>query len=267
LALGIFAGLTLAAAQVWWAPDLRIARGRTISPEEFTKKAFGTVGIDHLPGLRNLTVYPPTQVGDAGPAVQFVTGEACEKITRQPYRYEPFTFYADVPFTAGGSAAEPKSFANVQAFLRAGGPRARATPFRYAWWASAPIIFAAWLAAGVLVLGVAAPVLVAGVRTLRRPPGPSPADSAVATGAVATAAAVEAFTDELERQVDTPPAQAESSPTAQAEPAPVSTLDATPLAPSPEQEAQEPAEYRGEYYPVAKPHAEAHVPPADHTHS
>ncbi len=257
LALATFVGLTFALTTVLWAPDVRIARGRSLSPDEFAAQAFGTVGLDRLPALRNLIVYPPATTHEGG-QLQYVTGEVCVRLPGRPPIYEPFTFYADLPFT--GTNAAPSASYSVVDFLSNGSGAHRSASFQYAWWASTPVIFALWIGGSVLMATAIIPnlikllrTLMAGIRSGTRSSHPSPKSPVPEAGMIETAGIPDAGEQE------SAPGPSRRAQAEEAQSAGVKSLVIPEETAPHNARPEEPHHYVGEFYPVDLP-----VTPKEH---
>jgi hypothetical protein len=186
--------------------------------------------------MRDLLVYPPMSTVE-GKSVQIVIGDIYIDTPGATSPYEPFTFYADIPFTYKSQQTEVVG--TVIQFLsgvkRSGGP----VPFRYAWWLSRWFNYSALLGGSVLVFGVLLPLAANSMKVLWaeiRASKPGQEEEMVTEGAV------------LGDESSVTPSSEEPAPE---EPATVKELEGEPL-PEVERESEALKKYQGEFYPVVR---------------
>jgi hypothetical protein len=174
-------------------------------------------------------IYPPAADGTV-----YVAGSYLPDLAA-PGRYRPFEMRIarGEPWGDGG---------DVRAYIARGFPR---VSFRYAWWKSPALTAGACFIASLLIVGVGTPI------TLRRllPP--------VAIDAQGVAQPAPLHESEAELPVDDEPVptRTESPDDARANTAaaPVVALHGDPIAATAPLSEQPPKDYRGEFYPVARP--------------
>lgn len=252
-------GLVLALAWTSVEPDIP----RRLGQETFERDLVAAP-IEGHPWLDRIVVHPERD------GVMVVTGEQLLLRANEPVGdYKPFAFNAVVPYQPlpprgrrGDALPEMKD--NVLAFLSDVASQHTHVKYRYAWQRHPVAVFAACTGGAVVLIGVVWPTLVGlligaglgGVKIdeddydLERFAGekPQPAASPVAPD-LAHLAEVE---DELRRNLGgSSTTTGAGSPASAAAPVQLSggPVDAAPL---PDDDPNR--EYRGEFYPVAKPH-------------
>ena len=256
--LGLIAGLAAGYAITLWHSDHDSVVRRPLSAELFV--AYANVPPAKPRSIRNLVVDPPHDGSN------YVTGEVLLGGI-----YRPFAFYAARPFVAS-----PDVHANsVLDYLQSISPQGRPMFFRNPWWRATWFILSVAAGVGVIVVGGIWPTIVNLILfgSLRRP---APAEDAyklerfVAEQPVAASQKPQ-LTDadmdrlhEIEQQIKSsldgasPVASPADSATA-TQPG-VVQLNSSPLDAPLSKADTESKEYRGEFYPVQKPH-EHHTPP------
>jgi hypothetical protein len=179
------------------------------------------------PVFRDLVIYPPASDGTV-----YVAGSYLPDLAA-PGRYRPFEMRIARDESWGGSS-------DVRAYIADGFPR---VSFRYAWWKSPALTAGACFMASLLIVGVGIPF------TLRR------LLPRVAIDAQGIVQPPSMHKSEAEPPVDEEPfpPPAEWPDDAGADMAPVPTLHGDPVAAAPPPSEQPPKDYRGEFYPVARP--------------
>lgn len=262
LALPVFtAALTFSYLQMEPA-----ANPRTTSPSNFEQALLSRpVGRDKpVPRVQNIRVYPPV---DGLYTVNF--DQLVEDRANDRWLLQPWSFTARSP--------RPDSNQTILEWLeqlRASNPQQ--VQFTYEWWREPKRLWSIWgVFTGVLLLwGVVIPGVMwlvrGGARELKeaatmKPPPPSPAQAAAATGPSAEdKARLDEMIDRLEESTATvatatsvaAPAAGTQTPTSA--PAP-KILSGKPLEPvAALDKPEEPKEYKGEFYPVARPKGPKH---------
>ena len=163
LAWSIIVGICLIVLQLLWRPDLRNPRGHAIGPAQFRLAVLSGFEHNTLPGARNLLVYPPMTTSE-GRHEQLVTGEIYVNWPGASSPYEPFTFYADIPFAYKGEGGDIS--ATIEDYLKGAKRTGAAVPYRYAWWMSQSFTYAVLFGGSVLIFGVLLPLAASSMRQL-----------------------------------------------------------------------------------------------------
>jgi hypothetical protein len=231
-----------------------------------------TRGEERLPVVQDLRVRPPT-VDARGREVQYVTGI----IRLRDYNFQPRPFWYDapVPYQVRAGRLRRQEFANVEEFLHTLSGQYEHITFRTTRANEAYITLATWTLGSVLVIGVIFPTVLslltrAGLgpppapakpKTHERPASPRPAAPKPTVPAGGLSEKDRRDLLELEAAMERKLAEGASSAPApsgaakaEAQPA-VRKLDGAPADPPPviAPKPQEPHEYKGEFYPVARP--------------
>jgi hypothetical protein len=182
------------------------------------------------PVFRDLVIYPPAADGTV-----YVAGSYLPDLSA-PGRYRPFEMRVP-PGESGGDGTD------LRAHIAAGSPQ---VSFRFAWWRSPLMTAGACFAASVLIVGVGIPF------TLRRllPPVALAAAAHVDQPASSNESDAELLPDE--ERLHPPPAPPDDANVDTAA-APVAVLSDERVAAPPPPNDQSTKEYRGEFYPVARP--------------
>jgi hypothetical protein len=258
IVIGVVLGTVLAGARLMVQPDEMDSADTRISAETF---AYGlgqsTGGSANLPLFRNITVYP-TQNG-----LDYVTGEQLMPIpgTRK-YQYKSVSFHGARPFRAGGSSTP-----SVRDFIERTQKARSGVSYTYAWWADPKFVWVTWIGGAVLVVGVIWPTLLnfmigAGwgrhrkekeTFDLSRFKGESskPAEKkSVTQNDIDQLRALEA---QLEEKLK-PSGPGGAAPAAQEREEAVRQLTGGPVETATATKEEEDRDYKGEFYPVARPH-------------
>jgi prepilin-type N-terminal cleavage/methylation domain-containing protein/prepilin-type processing-associated H-X9-DG protein len=211
------------------------------------------------PRIRNVVIHP------ARGGENFVTGEVLDY-----YGYRTFAFFADQPFVAGDVHAS-----SVLEFARQAAARDSSLAFTYPWHEASWFIVASRGAGGLIVIGFLWPMLLNLLRgapllgerrqreeyDLNRFQSEPAGQSESAPAKTDTLERLHQLEDELEQKLkDSAADRPADRPSVEADAPPVQ-LTGGPLESAVAAAVEEPKDYRGEFYPVAKPH----VPSGSHS--
>jgi hypothetical protein len=258
IAIGVVLGTVLAGARLMVDPDETNSADTRISAETFV---YGvgqkTGGEANLLLFRNIVVYPP--VND----LDYVTGEQLMPIpgTRK-YQYKAISFHGTRPFRAAG-----RNVPTVRDFLESAKKSRGDVSYRYAWWTDSRFIWVTWIGGAVIVVGGIWPTLlnfmigagwgrqkkVKETFDLSRFKGESTQageQKVVSQQDIDQLRALEAKLEENLKPTGGAHAGAEPATTE----APVRELTGGTLEPAAAVKEEDPTDYKGEFYPVARPH-------------
>ncbi len=258
IAIGVVLGIVLAGARMMVDPDETDSADTRISAETFVYGVGHTTGGQaNLPLFRNIVVYPP--VND----LDYVTGEQLMPIpgTRK-YQYKPISFHGTRPFRAAG-----RNSPTVRDFLQSAQKHNKDVSYRYAWWDDARFVWLTWVGGAVIVIGGVWPTLlnlmigagwgrpkkVKETFDLSRFKGEEskPDEKKTVTQQdIEQLHALEAQLEEKLRPTGAGHAGAEVATTEK----PLRQLSGGPVETVAAAQDQDPNEYKGEFYPVARPH-------------
>jgi hypothetical protein len=255
--IGCAVGALLVYLQLGPHQAARFDGATTMDPKTFANSIGQNTQSEKLPMLRNLVVYPAHPTKDEGDgkttARQIVTGETASESHHDGHAvYVPFVMYAPIPFDYNSKVGLPGADYSVRDLLdhrlEIG---QRMTPYRFAWWATAPMTIALWGGGSVVLIGGIWPIVIAlltgGLWAKEKASVPYDLDrfkgEADHPQASAIGSVLAADNDELQ--------EASPQPIEAAAPASVKELDAETLAPLHEQ-ADGPHHYQGEFYPVER---------------
>jgi len=268
IAIGLVVGAILAYTRLQMSPDESSVFRRGISAGELLRDLQRPKTPKGYPWVRDVTIYPPIENKN------FVTGLNLEIQPDGKGIYKPFQLMADIPFKLAGGAAAPSKTFTIRDYidqLRKGHPEAA---YQFAWWYLPWAIILLWGGGALLLIGGVWPVVVnvmigAGLgRNKEKEPeydldrfkGGAETATAPSGRAAPTAAdhkQLKELEESLQRNIAASAARGDHSTTvaASATPtAPVRKLDGGPVELTAEQRReQEAREYKGEFYPVAKP--------------
>jgi hypothetical protein len=226
--------------------------------------------------LENLTVYPPEE------GVYVVTGEQLTVTSgSKEGTYKPFAYMAKIPYVPGAgrtvAGAKPSAPADqtILTYLKTTAEQHAHVDYRYAWERKPAAVYAIWTVGSLVVIGGVWPSLVSlltggGLGLTRQkddddydlsrfgsgkeaapagPTGPTTAD-------VDQLKAVEAELEQKLAGFGITGATDAAGGTDQA--GGVRKLDAQPLEAAPIDKPEEPKDYKGEFYPVARPGGAKH---------
>lgn len=295
----VVVGLVLGVSMSYAWRGLEGPAVRKISQQDFERELIRRPAEGDVPRIRNLVVFPPQESFETYTEdgvqkrrlVQRVKGQrllpdarAREGEAAKPV-YQPFEFVAPMPYKPqrGGPPNPPDDF-TVLGWLEHM-RRNREFSYRYAWEQTPRWNLALFAGGGVLLFGGLLPTLInvltgAGFGRPRRP-ADEPPEKKVDLRKVRSTSTSEpeparpAVTDEDRARLDEVNATLEKDlagaqitgdgATGAAPASVIRPLETRPLEPLVEtKHDDEPKEYRGEYYPVAKPTHKADDPPGAH---
>jgi hypothetical protein len=266
VAIALVVGLAL--SYVWTSVEPSIPR--TMAPRTF-EQLLVTPPEQGRPWIANLTVHPPDE------GVYIVTGE--ELTTQQGSKnglYKPFQIVTRTPYVPGGAGRAPAASGSNETILTyldrvaAQHPHVR---YRYAWERKPMWVYTFWTVGSLLLIGGVWPSLVSlltgGGLGLTRDkddngydlsrfsstPEAGTAKPAATTAGASQLASVEA---ELEQKLAGFAITGAADDAGGATAGQTRKLDGKPLEPVPAQAEEEDKEYKGEFYPVARPHVPHH---------
>jgi len=222
-----------------------------LSPQQFVGMLDKSV--DGQPLIRSVAIQPPCG------GQNFVTGEVLFDD-----RYRPFAFYASIPFSAGLAHGD-----SILAYVQQHSKLAIEYPWRDAAW----FVIASRTLAGIVVIGVIWPVLLnlmlgAGSGRKKRIEAEYDLDRFQSEPGAAPAPAISSanlqhlheLEHELEENLKKPSIAMAQAPSPTNSQEPIRQLSSDPLDVSAPTAPGEDKDYRGEFYPVAKPHAASDKP-------
>lgn len=231
-----------------------------------------TRGQERRPLIENLRIGPPT-VDARGREVQYVTGT----IRQREYNFEPRAFWYDatIPYPVRAGRLRGREFSNVEEYLQTLSGQFEHITFRTTGASERYKVLAVWTLGSLVIIGGIFPTILglltrAGLGPAPDPPkppepkrpadpSPKPSRSSVPAGGLTQEDQQRLL--ELEQAMEQRLAQDRSvsspaSPTSAPAPQqPIRKLQAGPVEPAPvmTEKPEEPREYKGEYYPVARP--------------
>jgi hypothetical protein len=258
IAIGIVLGAVLGGARLMVAPDETNSADTRISAETF---AYGlgqsTGGERNLPLFRHIVVYP-TQEG-----LDYVTAEQLMPIpgTRK-YQYKPISFHGTRPFRAGGV-----NVPSVRDFIERSVKSHKDISYTYAWWTDPKLIWVTWIGGGVVIVGGIWPTLLnfmigAGwgrakkeketfdLSRFKGEESKSDEKKVVTQQDIDQLRALEA---QLEKNLK-PTGAGHTTVQAEESEAPVRQLSGGPVEAATVTTEEVDRDYKGEFYPVARPH-------------
>jgi hypothetical protein len=258
IAIGIVLGTVLAGARLMVDPDETNSADTRISAETFV---YGvgqkTGGAANLPLFRNIVVYPP--VND----LDYVTGEQLMAIpgTRK-YQYKVISFHGTRPFRAAG-----RNVPTVRDFLDNVKKSRNDVSYRYAWWTDSRFVWVTWIGGAVIVVGGVWPTLLnfmIGAGWGRQKKVKETFDLSRFKGESTQAGEEKVVTQQdidqlraLEAQLEEnlkPSGAGHAGTETAATEEPVRQLSRGPVEAGAVAKEEDPNDYKGEFYPVARPH-------------
>jgi hypothetical protein len=274
-------GALLAYARTMLSPD-EVGTGRGISPNEFAQNVARPKTGNGYDWVKQITIYPTQTIVDpSSEQTRQVNFVVCNLLTPLPngkYQYKPVHFTAEIPFKVGNTKPMSDTY-SVRDYLAEVKDRFPDVQYRYAWWTQPRAQFGIWMGGAVLLIGGLWPSLVslligAGLgrphkektdeydleRFSKSKPSKAPEPVAKAGMSAAEAQKLRDMQDQMEKDLAAAGMQMTSggepaSAGGPASSAPVKALTGTAVEPVEAPKADdEPKEYKGEFYPVAKPH-------------
>jgi len=256
--IGIVLGAVLGGARLMLPPDEVDSADTRISAETFVYGlGQSTGGQANLPLFRKIKVYPTQNELD------YVTAEQLMPIpgTRK-YQYKAISFHGTRPFRAGGASTP-----SVRDFIERAQKRHSEISYTYAWWADPKFVWITWIGGGVLIIGGIWPTLLnfmigAGwgrqkkvketfdLSRFKGEESKSDEKKAVTQQDIDQLRALEAQLEENLKPTGAGHAATELEQTE----APVRQLTGGPLESASLAKEEEEHDYKGEFYPVARPH-------------
>lgn len=250
-------------------PDETASYRRGISPFEFATNLRRPPTGNGFPWISDIVVYPPLQNKN------YVTAKMLEIQTDGRGIYRLVKFNAEIPFKVARFSEPKSSTYSVRDFLNDEKSRDPNLKYTFAWWELPTAAYALWIGGGLLVIGGIWPTLVnimigAGLGRKKSAEeeydldrfGKTPEPAAAPSGRPALTAEAAAKLQDYQQTLEQNLAGAGMAMTADA---PVGTsaaaspeikkLAAGPVEPAaaPVGESDDPKDYKGEYYPVARP--------------
>ena len=209
-------------------------------------------------------IYPPEE------GKNFVTGERLERLRDQPDKasYRPFGLHGEIPFDPRG-VTPPHDRYTIRDHLDQLAAQNAAVQFKYAWWREPAKAYALWMTLGVLAIGGIWPTLInlmigAGLARQREAKFDYDLDRFKSEQATeddkrkgmtqAELDHLRALEAELEAKLKASGAGHFAGNSSDA-PEPVKHLSSGPIEPANiASQVEEEKDYKGEFYPVARPH-------------
>ena len=263
IVIGVVVGGILAYTRIQMSPDESSVYRRGISATEFIRDLQRAKTPNGYAWLVDVTIYPPIE------KKTYVTGRQLEIQPNGKGTYKPFQLIADIPFKMIGAPPPPRQDYTIRQYIDQLAAGHAEVKYRFAWWDLPMSIAGIWGGGALLVVGGVWPTIVnlmigAGLGRkkenhpdydLERFKG-APEPLSVAAKKVTTAAdqaKLQALQDQLQANLAASAASADQ-PAVNAPGAPVRKLEAGPLELTAAQKKEkEDREYKGEYYPVARP--------------
>jgi hypothetical protein len=274
IVIGLLVGAVLAYTRMQMSPDEASVLRRGISPAEFIRDLQRPKTPNGFSWLNDVRVYPPFE------NKVVVTGNNLEIQANGKGVYKPFQLITDIPFKLAGAAPPPRSDFTIRDYIDQLKKNHPQIEYRFAWWTLPGAVAAIWGGGALLLIGGVWPFIVnlmigAGLgRKKEKDPdydldrfkaGPEPAAAAKQKGlTVGDSEKLRELEEALQKNLAAGAAGADQPATtligAGSEPG-VKKLDAGPLelAAAAQKKEEEDREYKGEFYPVARPagHADA----------
>ena len=274
-------GALLAYGRTMLSPD-ESGTGRGIAAIEFVQNVARPKTGNGYEWIKQLTIYPTQTIPDASTGqmrqVNFVVCNLLTPLPNGKYQYKPVHFTAEIPFKVANIKPTSDTY-SIRDYLTEVKERFPDLTYRYAWWTQPRAQFGIWMGGAVLLIGGVWPSLVslmigAGLgrphkektddydleRFSKSKPTKAPEPVAKPGLSAAEAQKLRDMQDQMEKDL----AAAGMQMTSGGEPASagasltssqVKVLAGTSVEPvaAPKTD-DEPKEYKGEFYPVAKPH-------------
>ena len=281
IAIGLVIGTILWYAHIYditsgqrRGPDESESARRGISPAEFIYDLQRPKTPKGNPWITKLTIYPPVEVkGQDGKvsSKSYATMLKLDVTGNTTGKYNPYQLIADVPFKMAGSAPAPRADFTIRDYIDQLRKNHSEITYRYAWWNLPTAAAAIWGGGAVLLIGGIWPTLVSlmiGAGLGRKKDQESEYDLDRFKGGTEAAAKsaskaptaedhrkLRELQEKLEKNLAAGAAAADQpSNAAPAQAAAVRKLEGGPLElATASKEPEEAHEYKGEYYPVARP--------------
>ncbi|HEX3358917.1 MAG TPA: hypothetical protein VHS31_18205 [Tepidisphaeraceae bacterium] len=280
--IALVIGAVLGYARTMATPDTQSDRGGISALQFITNVDRPRTGNGYQ-WVTNIRIYPaqtlPVPSANGSQQVNFVTCNLMSVVSPGQGQYNSVHFVAEIPFKVGTSFRPPNDHYTILDYLNDQKTRNPEIQYKYAWWTEPKAEIVIWMAGALVLIGGVWPTLInlmigAGFAKPKTPKEKYDLDRFSKTpepaAAVAKAGMSEAEADQLRQMQDKMEkdlAAAGVSMTGQPTEAPtnltsgqIKTLTGTAAESTATQQDEEDKEYKGEFYPVVKPH---HLPTED----